>query len=211
MKTFLCGAALALLSTAASAVTLDFETLPGGGTPTYLAGGSLSDHTPYLVGDIYAAQGVVFSSQGDPVGSDKHPIFGTLTGSTGSNIVVQDYKRDVVGKATFNIRADFASGIDALTADVFSATDYKVTMSGYDSAGTLLGSVTSGYLTFGTGESVSLSGIGTMSYVVWESSSPYAASVGIDNLDFAPVPLPAGAVLLGSALLGFGALRRRAS
>lgn len=201
------------LVTSALSGTLDFQTLADGVTPTNpLLGGSLADHTPYLVGSTYASLGVVFSSQGE-TDPEKGPIFGKLTGTTGTNTVVQDYKRDTTTGATFNIRADFLAGTSFVTVDAYGPLGSILTMSGYNSIGTLLDSVTSGSIpSLGSpaASPISLSGLGTISYVIWESSSPFSGAPAIDNLraDLAPIPLPAGALLMGTAL-GVMCLARR--
>lgn len=206
---FLSACVVLGLCTSALAAPIDFETDTNGNPVTRLTTGALPDHTPFLVGDTYTTLGVVFSSDGDATGTDLGPVFGNQSGFTGSNTIVQDYKRD--SGASFNVRADFSDVIDEVIVDVFSATGFTVTMTAYNEIGTALGSATSGALALGSGESVMLSGLGDISYLIWEASSPFSASVGIDNLDFkmSAVPLPAGGVLLLSGLVGFGWMRRR--
>lgn len=201
--------AFMLLGVGAQAAVLDFETDATGNPVTRLAGPGLPDHTPYLVGDTYLPLGVAFSSDGDTNGAETNPFFGNLAGATGANTIVQDSKREV--SSSFNIRADFTDLVKDISMDVYSATGETVTMTAFDMLGTSLGSVTSGSLTYGIGEAISLSGIGGASYVIWESSSPLAALVGIDNLAFnvPAIPLPAGGVLLASGLAGLGWMRRR--
>jgi len=197
---------------AANAATLDFQTLSDGVTaPTFLAGGSLPDHTPFLVGAEYAGLGVVFSSEGD-TDAELGPIFGNLSGfATPSNIIVQDFKRDAAAGASFNIRADFAATTGFVSVDAYTAAGNSVTMSAFNLAGGLLGSVTSAVIaSIGDSEFLTLSGLGPIAYVIWESSSPFAASVGIDNLDFrSEVPIPAALPLLLSGLAGLGFASRR--
>ena len=201
-------AASATLVSSAGAAPLDFETLSDGvTTPTFLAGGSVPDHTPFLVGAEYAGAGVTFSSEGDPAG-EENPIFGKFTGFTGSNIIVQDYKRST--GASFNIRADFAAGTSFVSSDVFTAADHAVTMTAYDAGGSILGAATSALIaSIGDSEFLTLSGLGPIAYVIWESSSPFSAAVGIDNLDFDVVPVPAALPLLLSGLAGLGFASRR--
>ena len=86
-------------------------------------------------------------------------------------------------------------------------------MSAFNADGDLLGSVTSAVIaSFGDSEFLTLSGIGAIAYVIWESSSPFSAAVGIDNLDFAEVPLPGALPLIISGLAGlsFASRRRKA-
>lgn len=205
---------VAATASAAKAATLDFQTLSDGvTTPTFLTGGSAADHTPFLVDGEYAGDGVVFSSEGDG-DAELGPIFGDFSGFAGAgNIVVQDFKRDTTTGATFNIRADFAATTGFVSADVYTAADRSVTMTAYDSGGGVLGSVTSAVIaSIGDSEFLTLSGLGPIAFVIWESSSPFSAAVGIDNLSFSSeVPLPAALPLLlcGLAGLGFAAKRRR--
>jgi len=205
-------AGFAIGASAASAATLDFQTLSDGATtPTFLAGGSVADHTPFLVGAEYAALGVVFSSEGD-TDAELGPIFGDLSGFAGAgNIIVQDFKRDVGAGSSFNIRADFAATTDFVSVDAYTTAGRSVTMSAYDAGGALLGAITSAVIaSFGDSDFISLSGLGPIAYVIWESSSPFSASVGIDNLSFtSEVPLPAALPLLMSGLAGLGFASRR--
>ncbi|MBT8473467.1 MAG: VPLPA-CTERM sorting domain-containing protein [Marinicaulis sp.] len=203
-------AAGAAFVSSASAVPLDFQTLSDGvTTPTFLPGGSVADHTPFLVGAEYAGAGVVFSSEGD-TDDELGPVFGTLTGFVAPNIVVQDYKRDLAAGSTFNIRADFAAGTSFVSADVYAAAGNSVTMTAYDSGGGVLGAATSAVIaSFGDSEFLTLAGLGTIAYIIWEASSPFSSSVGIDNIDFDAVPIPAALPLLISGLAGLGFASRR--
>lgn len=189
-------AALAVLviCPGAHATVLDFETDPDGNPVSFVAAGRPFLQDSYLVGDTYLPLGVSFSSEGDPVGAGFGPVFGNVFGATGNNTVVQDVRRLPGNLPTYNIRADFTDVVKTVDVDVFSNPGQLVTMTAFDAIGTPLGSVTSGALTRGTGEAMSLSGVGDISYLVWNASDPVRNLVAIDNLalDVSPVPLPAG-------------------
>ncbi|MEE9329941.1 MAG: VPLPA-CTERM sorting domain-containing protein [Parvularculaceae bacterium] len=205
-----CAALFSLATANASAATIDFETLADGVTaPMVLLGGSVGDHTPFLVGSAYTTLGVTFSSEGD-TDPETGPIFGNLSGFAGANTIIQDYKRAT--GASFNIRADFSGVVENVSVDVYAAAGNSVTMTAYDSGGLVLGAITSlAIATIGDSENIGLSGLGPIAYIIWEASSPFSSSVGIDNLTFdsSAVPLPAALPLFLAGLAGMGAASKR--
>jgi hypothetical protein len=189
--------ALILSSTDSYGVTFDFETIPGGAPTVY----------DQLVGTSYQSLGVVFSSQGD-LNPANYPVFRDNITPT---MAVVDTVREL--QSTFNIRADFLNGAGVVSADTYTANGFGLTMSAYDVSDSLLGSVTAGPYTLGVGQFLSLSGIGTISYIIWESSNPTFAGVSIDNLTFeaSVVPVPPALPLFagGLGLLGWLSRRKR--
>jgi hypothetical protein len=187
MKTIFLAVVLAAAASAASATTtlIDFESYSEGDD---LAGLDL--------GGVVLTTGIV---QFEPLGS-----LGILP--SGFDFTQQ-------------YRADFTvPGVTSVSVDLgdLGADEDFLYLEAYDSMGMLLGS-DNDYLGAGILDMLTLS-VSTgsaISYVEFYAvgfngeNNAYADNLSFTYDAMAPVPLPAGAVLLGSALAGFGLLRRK--
>ena len=188
-KTLLLTASL-LLSPMASAVVIDFEDQVGG----------------TITNSQYAGLGVIFSSPP----SSLTPTIGDFSSNSTTGNVLQDFSRVPLSAGEpFQIIADFVSAVMSVSVTAYASTSLGLVMSAYDDMDMLLGSVTSTPTgsNFNQG-TISLSGIGPISRVIWMTTDPTFGSPGIDNLTFNEVPAPSTAMLLAAGLIGFRATRR---
>ncbi len=191
-------AVLALLWPAAGSagsIFIDFDSLPGGGTPAL--------NTP--VGDAYASLGVVFSTLDD--GGVAPPKFRRTSGiGQPPSIGVGDFSRPQTSELGFHIFASFSTPLSAIAVDTFgpSATEFLTIAIAFDADGNELGRIASDEI-FGTFKGrLELSGIGAIASVLWTTNQPFRSSIRIDDLKFSVVPEPTAAVLFA---LGFAVLR----
>ena len=192
-------AGIGLLSSAASAVLIDFETLPGGGPPPNFG----------PVGDSYSSEGVVFGTL-EGASDLRVPAFNNRSAHIGgSDYWIRDAGRDLNGSVGFHILATFASPVDFVAADTLgsSRADLTIIASAFDATGFLLGSVESDGSFGALKGRLTLDGLGPISSVVWQTSQPFVGSVQIDNLEFNIVPEPTSALLMGLGLTMLGSLR----
>ena len=159
------GLAVVAASNTASAaiVTIDFE--------------SLALNT--AVSNQFLAQGVLFSSPGNPT----QPEINNFSSNSTTGKVLADFS--VVGG--FQIDAAFTAPIASVSAIVYANSTALITMQAFDVNSVLLGQVTSlgGSINQGM---LSLSGVGAISRVSWTTNNA-AAAVGIDNLTFVQNPV----------------------
>lgn len=202
IQTWLCATVLAL-PMAASAATVNFNT-HGGGAPFVGLGGSFAAAE-------YA--GVVINDSDLSVGSSFVNLINP--GNVGTSI--SGYYMNVgafVGRATF---ADFkfSTSVTSVSFDFADATGLLSVLV-FDGSNNIISST----ITLGTDAflnqagfsikagSFAVSGVGNISRIVLVPNSNEALIV--DNLAFAPVPVPAALPLLGGGLLTLLAgLRRR--
>lgn len=176
--------ALLLASQAFAAVSIDFE----------------SEATGTSISTQYQAQGVVFSSPGNPT----QPEINTFSGNSTTGHVLADFS--VVGG--IQLDATFTTPVTDISAIAYANPSYTVTLRAYDAGNNLIGSASSAGGSFNQGI-LSLSGIGQISKVSWSTGSDIAA-VGIDNLSFTPaVPEPQTWAMLGAGLLVMSRAWRR--
>lgn len=107
---------------------------------------------------------------------------------------------------TIQLRADFALGATDVQLDFIgnNHSDFGQLLA-YDAGGTLVDSAYTGQLTLSAVETLTVSG--DISYVIGGGINT-ASSLGMDNLQFTPVPVP-GAVLLGMLGLSVASLKLR--
>ena len=108
---------------------------------------------------------------------------------------------------TIQLRADFAAGATDVQLDFIgnNSSDFGQLLA-YNAGGTLVDSAYTGQLTLSSVETLTVSG--DIAYVVGGGIDGLS-SLGMDNLQFNPIPAP-GAILLGSIGAGLvGWLRRR--
>ena len=148
-------------------VLITFDLLPDGSSP--VAG------TP--IGDVYAGYGVTFGSllPQDPTS----PTFGDFSGSS-ATLLAQDYSR--TPEQPFNVAARFTGPVSTVSADVYAASGYSVTMTALDADGGELASVTSAAGVSVFKGTLVLTDVGPIRTVVWQTSDPVIASPGVDNL-----------------------------
>jgi len=158
-----------LLGTGCSvhAVTIDFET-----------GVFLQE-----IGDDFAGQGVRFrnflssdTSDGPKYNRNLSPF----------NLFAMDLNRPPGTDISFNVTGDFTSPISSISVGAIAATGTRVVMTAFDADGTVLATLTSGQSPAANTvfETMSLSGIGDISVVRWETDCPTVCAPGIDNLTF---------------------------
>ena len=105
------------------------------------------------------------------------------------------------------LRADFAGVVTDVHLDFIgnNSSDFGQLLA-YDAGGMLVDSAYTGQLTLSSVETLTVSG--DIAYIIAGGTSG-ASSLGMDNLQFNPIPAP-GAILLGSIGVGFVSwLRRR--
>lgn len=199
-------AALAVLpigTAAAFPVIIDFDTLPGGGSP---APGT-------VISTQYSSLGVTFSSPTAPAGGAT--IFANGEASSGSNALT-GLEPGQGGLHTIYMvfTSTLASSVDvtlisvgcgttyavAYAADRFTVLD-SVSITHGPSSGNGFGNHDPITLTMGSG-----SGIGMVAFWITQNG-PVTDGYGIDDIGFTLVPAPGAAALLG--LGGLAASRRR--
>jgi hypothetical protein len=188
MRWLCCLLALLLWPFPSSAVSLNFNLLPNGSSPT--------QNRP--VGATFAVYGVTFATL-DATGP---PVF-NRSGNIPPDWNVTDGARVLGSPYGFHIIALFSTPVRSVSADFSTGVGYSVKMTAVDVNNMVLG-VAEAALPI---RRLSLQDIGEIKAVAWESSDPFVAGVSIDNLEFTPIPEPAAGALLG---LGLGALALRA-
>jgi hypothetical protein len=176
--------------TALADVTLDFETVPGGGPPVIFD----------PVADTYVPWGAtLFSSQGvtgEPQFINGYPGAVTFAAALGCTY-----------PPGHNLSVEFVPGVRYVSARVMTAEGTTVTMRALDGAGMELDAVTSAPapadLWAGTLE-VGPTAADIASVEWWPSIS--SSTVGVDDLTYGPAPEPATLALVG---LGAAALAMR--
>ena len=134
----------------------------------------------------------------------------TFNASTGSLVFGSDdgsFPTVFMDSGTLQLRADFAGGATDVQLDFIgnNGSDFGQLLA-YDAGGTLVDSAYTGQLTLNSVETLTVSG--DIAYVVGGGIDS-VSSLGMDNLQFNPIPAP-GAILLGSIGLGVVSwLRRR--
>jgi PEP-CTERM motif len=195
------------LASAAPAASyfIDFETLPGGGTPTVSA--------PVM--GSYSAWGVGFSGGGLATQPTFVPGTTPSTGGTPpGSMYAGTRSRNVQQGAEFDLIATFTTPVMALSANVITALNRTATMTAYDAGGTAIGTVT--YAASATDYllgSQTLTSATPIASVRWVSSAPIQSVTGIDNLWYRPTPEPGTLLLFGLGAIGVvvAARRRRRS
>lgn len=185
-------------SARATEVLIDFETLPGGGTPVL--------YSP--VADSYAAWGVSFIEEGF---GTSQPAFTQGYGGDGSFA----WTGQSVYPPGHNIAANFNVPTFEVSADVMTCPSpgEQVTMVAKDANGAILSSVTSdGPSTQFWKGTIAITSIEPIARVEWWPITN-TCSVGIDNLEFSdspPEPIPAvsewGMITLSLLILTAGTL-----
>ena len=108
------------------------------------------------------------------------------------------------------LRADFAAGATSVSIDCIGNNSYDLgTLHAFDSGGVLLASSTTGVLTSGVVETLSISGVGNIAYILVGGLAASGETVYLDNLNYTPVPVPGGLALGVLGLAGVAALRRK--
>ena len=104
------------------------------------------------------------------------------------------------------LRVDFSIGATLVSLDAIgnNGSDFG-SLQAYDAGGTLVDSYSTGQLTLSSFEAMTVSG-SNIAYVI--ASGVGGDSLGFDNLDFNPVPVP-GAFLLGMLGLSVAGLKLR--
>ncbi|MEA3410049.1 MAG: hypothetical protein U9R74_00730 [Pseudomonadota bacterium] len=171
-------------ATHANEIYLDFETLADGVTRSI---------ERQELKDEYAGSCVTFRNF-DPADESRSAEFTRRFRST--NTVVQDNHRFVNPPPgpNFNITADFSIPVSRVSADVSIAVGDTITMTGFDESGVILGSdtsIVSPSCCSTLVDTVTLSGVGNIFTVLWETSAPRAAIPVIDNLRYSTV-IPCG-------------------
>lgn len=176
-------AALCFAGSASAVTLIDFESLPQNTT----------------VSVQYLGMGVKFSSPGNPT----QPQIEDFSGNSTTGNLLADFS--VVGG--IRLDAEFGPQVTAVSAIVYANPSYFITMMAYDAASNLIGSAKSAGGSYNQGV-LSLSGIGDIARVTWDTGSTVAA-VGIDDLTFTQaVPEPGTWALLAAGLLALIVLRR---
>ncbi len=185
-KTASIVAALMIMGGAAVADTVDFEGYANGDiiTGVDLGGVTLTRGANAIkVTSFVPGGGSSLAIRGEPFEGDRYRA--DFTG------LIDSFSVDL---------GDDLGDADLLIVEAYSATDVLL-----DSASFSITRFFSGLVTL----SVAAAGI---DHILFGSDGVFNNSVFADNLSFtpvSPVPLPAGGLLLGGALLGFGAVRRR--
>ena len=163
----------------ADEISLTFETLSDGFTP--------SIEYQELTNE-YANVCVVFRNL-DATDSSKSAEFRRFVST---NTVVWDNDRifNPPPGTSFNILAEFLVPVSQISADATVPVGHTLTMTAYDSFGTTLGSdvsIISPSCCSSAIDTLTLSGIGEISKVLWETSAPRAGIPVIDNLNYTTV------------------------
>ena len=172
--------AFALISRAtADEIVLDFETLADGVTHS----GEFQE-----LATEYADSCVVFRNAGT---SDDSKSAEFRRFSPGNTIVWDNNRVHIPAPgSTFNIAADFLVPVSLISADAIVAVGETLRMTAFDASGSILGSdetVVSDSCCSSPIDTLSISGVGEIRTVVWETSAPRAAIPSIDNLSYSTV------------------------
>ena len=135
---------------------------------------------------------------------------GALVASTGSRVFGTSditYPNLFGGTTTSIFRVDFDAAMFTVSLDALSddASDFA-RFSAYTAGNVLIDMYTTGIITSGHAETMTVSG-GNIAYVLAEGISPDA--VGFDNLRADTIPIPAAVWLFGSGLGLLGWFRRK--
>lgn len=103
-------------------------------------------------------------------------------------------------------RIDFASGIDSLSLE-YSSTATEAYVLLYDSLNKIV-SETQIFQSVAF-QILNLSAFSNIYGIGFKIAEDASGSIKVDNLSYAPVPVPAAALLLGAGLLGIVGVRRR--
>lgn len=187
MKTFFLAAAIAAAASAASATTtvIDFEAYSFGDDITGVDLGGVVLSTGYITQEPLGSQGILATN----------------------NDFTQKFRGDFTVSDVTSVSVDLG--------DLGSDSD-DLFLFAYDAMDMLLDSDTA-FLPGGVTDmlTLSVSSMSAISYVVFygeglnDENNVYADNLTFTYDEMAAVPLPAGVVLLGSALAGFGLLRRK--
>lgn len=192
-----------------SATLIDFETLPGGGTPP---------HAQVLAS--YASLGVTFGTL-DPGNDPQSAVFqlnrvigpgpgGIFQSIPGWSIAEGARSLGFVDPLNaFHILATFSTPVVSVAAETYAAFGAGFTMRAYDADGGLLATATAPPDPDDIFKGVlEISSVGAIASVVWTTSAPFGAGPGIDDLEFEPVPEAGTLSLLVVGLSALGAARR---
>lgn len=229
-KTLLAGAiAVALSSGAASALTLNFDT----GTSTFDASGhligyeqdglvfSVTESGPRSSGaNLFNVSGGLNPNGQAPSLSggddgDLIPAGGSADGVTGNILIRQDDHAQT--GASGEVLSDDAGSTGSITFTLVSGSAFSIL--GFSAVDDERFTVSTGGTTLGEivnsanneTAAVTFAAPSALIGVGGSFSVNYFGSGGVDSIVLAPVPLPAGAVLLLGALGGLGVMRRRSN
>jgi hypothetical protein len=155
---------------------IDFERLPNGSLTTDFD----------EVGDDYS-NGCVEFRNFEGTDTSKGPEYRKI--EITNNTIVWDNDRtfNPPPETNFNITADFSVPISSIETDVFADVGESITMTASDSFGGILGAITSAEsmaCCSRVTDTISLTGVGEISTVVWKTSTPKITVPRIDNLRF---------------------------
>lgn len=210
-RTLLKGVCAAVIMTAgsisANAATVD---------PDAFAAGTVLDNafagvTLSIVGDGFGSADGSSVIAIDPSAESAEP-FSSSTGSLSFGHTSANSFPHLFREPGFKaLRADFSGGASSVSID-FISNDSADTglLQAFSATDVLLGTYTTASLGFSAFETMTLSGIGNISYILASGDSG-ASSGGLDNLSFvsAAIPLPAAGWLLLGAVGGLGFAKRR--
>jgi hypothetical protein len=172
-----------------------------------------------LLGSFNASAAVIdfestsFSSVGSYTESGVTFTAGTYSLSTAAGPVGGTVVRSDPFTSTDPFKAELATTVSSVSVDLgdFAADSDDIFLSVYDSANNLLGTTSTTCCTTDEMVTLSLSYSG-ISYALFGSIGTFQNSVFFDNFSYvSQVPLPAPALLLAPAVLGFMGLRRKAN
>jgi hypothetical protein len=188
------------MTSGASGVTIDFETLPNGSAPVAFS----------EIGNAYESLGVIFGTleSDDPKGPSYRDQ-GLLDGGP-TQLLAWDGSRVSPRSAGFHLFASFVEPMFAVSFDTWAGqrSDIHVIARALDASGDLLGDFDSGPV-FGHDKGRAEFGeIGPISFLFVTTNQPFISGIGIDNLEFTTVPEPGTGLLLAMGVAGLSLGRR---